>query len=159
MVIHLLSPMFRGAFVLMGDSRTVGITPGKAMKMNFDEVKRVCITSTIAGLNAFVAAGTSKPFRLVYMSGSPCERDQTKKPLFMPKFLLMRVSVPDPRRCRFGSPCLMRPRVRRRTKSSPLRPSMISRQPWRSPAGSSLPKLPGSSRSTPSSSYWGSVVP
>ena len=39
-------------------------------------------------------AGPAKPFRFMYMSGTTCERDQTKNPGFMGRYMLMRVSTP-----------------------------------------------------------------
>ena len=36
------------------------------------------------------AAGTQSPFRFLYMSGSSAERDQAKKPLVLPAYMLMR---------------------------------------------------------------------
>jgi hypothetical protein len=35
------------------------------------------------------------PFRFIYMSGAAAERDQSKKPSFMPQYSLMRVSLND----------------------------------------------------------------
>ncbi len=37
-------------------------------------------------------AGVNRPFRFVYISGSAAERDQTKRPVVIPEYLLMRVS-------------------------------------------------------------------
>ncbi|KAI1179790.1 NAD(P)-binding protein [Nemania sp. FL0916] len=69
---------------------TVGITPQKAMTLGFEETKRICQTSTIAGLRAMHEAGTSTPFRFLYMNGATAERDPKKTPKFMPEFSLMR---------------------------------------------------------------------
>ncbi|RYP16372.1 hypothetical protein DL765_005152 [Monosporascus sp. GIB2] len=69
---------------------TVGITPTKSRGYDWEVVKRVCHTSTLAGLAAMYEAGPAKPFRFLYMSGSAAERDQTKKPRFMPQYLLLR---------------------------------------------------------------------
>jgi hypothetical protein len=42
---------------------------------NFDEVRRVCQTSTIAGITAMYEASPTKPFRFLYMSGDGVNRD------------------------------------------------------------------------------------
>ncbi|KAK6955647.1 hypothetical protein Daesc_003289 [Daldinia eschscholtzii] len=57
---------------------TVAITPTKSKTYDFEEVKRVCQTSTIAGLRAMHESGVSKPFRFLYMSGAAAERDRGK---------------------------------------------------------------------------------
>ncbi|KAL1892776.1 hypothetical protein Sste5346_006859 [Sporothrix stenoceras] len=71
---------------------TVAITPSKSSAFPFEEVRRVCQTSTLAGLRALHASRGAKtsPFRFVYMSGIAAERDQTKKPPFKPEYSLMR---------------------------------------------------------------------
>lgn len=75
---------------------TVAITPSKSSTYAFDEVRRVCQTSTLVGLRAMHAARGTKtktsPFRFMYMSGIAAERDQTKVPSFKPEYSLMRVS-------------------------------------------------------------------
>ncbi|KAJ6512994.1 putative nucleoside-diphosphate-sugar epimerase [Mycena sanguinolenta] len=68
---------------------TVAITPTKSKDVPFDEVKRVCYTSTLVGLSAFRDAGVG-PFRFIYMSGVGAERDQSKTPPWMPEYALMR---------------------------------------------------------------------
>lgn len=73
-------------------TRTVGVTPIRAMRQDFAEVKRVCQDCTIAGLEAMREAGPSKPFRFVYLSGDGTPRDMTKQPLVLGQFLCMRVS-------------------------------------------------------------------
>ncbi|KAJ7679040.1 hypothetical protein DFH06DRAFT_1315988 [Mycena polygramma] len=69
---------------------TVAITPSKSKSFQFDEVTRICQTSTLVGLQAMHDAGLNKPFRFIYMSGTAAERDQTKKPSWMPEYSLMR---------------------------------------------------------------------
>ncbi|KAF7374665.1 Succinate-semialdehyde dehydrogenase [Mycena sanguinolenta] len=69
---------------------TVAITPSKSKDFTFDEVKRVCYTSTLVGLNVLRGAGVGRPFRFIYMSGIAAERDQSKTPPFMPEYCLMR---------------------------------------------------------------------
>ena len=72
---------------------TVAITPSRSSMYPFDEVRRVCQSSTLAGLRAIIGAGPNKPFRFMYLSGMTAERDQTKKPAFKPEYALMRVSM------------------------------------------------------------------
>ncbi|KAI0479398.1 putative nucleoside-diphosphate-sugar epimerase [Xylariaceae sp. FL0804] len=70
---------------------TVAITPSKASLYDFDEVRRVCQTSTLEGLRAMHAAGPAAPsFRFVYMSGAGDAQDPTKPPWFRPEYSLMR---------------------------------------------------------------------
>ncbi|KAI0193715.1 hypothetical protein EV127DRAFT_478948 [Xylaria flabelliformis] len=69
---------------------TVAITPSKAKTYDFEVVKRVCHTSAIAGLRSMHEAGTTSPFRFLYMSGAAAERDQSKTPKFNPEYSLMR---------------------------------------------------------------------
>ncbi|RYO85250.1 hypothetical protein DL766_000106 [Monosporascus sp. MC13-8B] len=69
---------------------TVAITPAKSRGYDWEVVKRVCHTSTLAGLAALCEAGPAQPFRFLYASGSAAERDQTKKPRFMPQYSLLR---------------------------------------------------------------------
>ncbi|RYP83828.1 hypothetical protein DL770_005298 [Monosporascus sp. CRB-9-2] len=69
---------------------TVAITPGKSRAHDWEVVKRVCQTSTLAGLAAMCEAGPARPFRFLYVSGATAERDQTKTPRFMPQYTLMR---------------------------------------------------------------------
>ncbi|KAF8206182.1 putative nucleoside-diphosphate-sugar epimerase [Mycena galopus ATCC 62051] len=69
---------------------TVAITPTKSLEIAFEEVKRVCHTSTLVGLSALRDAGLGRPFRFIYMSGVAAERDQSKTPAQMPQYSLMR---------------------------------------------------------------------
>ncbi|OTA52366.1 putative nucleoside-diphosphate-sugar epimerase [Hypoxylon sp. EC38] len=69
---------------------TVAITPSKSKAYDFEEVKRVCQTSTLVGLRAMHESGLSKPFRFLYMSGAAAERDPTKTPKFQPEYSHMR---------------------------------------------------------------------
>ncbi|KAI1120652.1 NAD(P)-binding protein [Nemania abortiva] len=69
---------------------TVAITPSKSKTYDFEEVRRICQTSPIAGLRAMHEAGTATPFRFVYMSGAAAERDPEKTPNYMPQYSLMR---------------------------------------------------------------------
>lgn len=82
---------------------TVAITPSKSKKLPFDEVRHVCLDNTLVGIKAMVQARqdarAKDSFRFMYMSGAATERDQTKKPSFMPEYSLMRVSVPGASNC------------------------------------------------------------
>ncbi|XXG97485.1 hypothetical protein Hte_003788 [Hypoxylon texense] len=69
---------------------TVAITPSKSNMYNFEEVKRVCQTCTIAGFKAMHQSGLSKPFRFLYTSGAGCERDQTKTLRYQPQYMRLR---------------------------------------------------------------------
>ncbi|OAG01495.1 uncharacterized protein CC84DRAFT_1167705 [Paraphaeosphaeria sporulosa] len=69
---------------------TIAITPSKSSNYFWEEVVRVCQTSTMVGLRTMHEAGMGKPFRFIYMSGIAGERDQTKTPSFKPKYSLMR---------------------------------------------------------------------
>lgn len=76
-------------------NRTVAITPMRSRSLPWDEVKKVCQTNTMAGMEAIHGAGINKPFRFLYMSGAAAPRDQTQKPRFMADYGLMRVSWLD----------------------------------------------------------------
>ncbi|KAF8311142.1 hypothetical protein DL93DRAFT_2169194 [Clavulina sp. PMI_390] len=69
---------------------TVAITPSKSLTYKWSEVVRVCQTSPLAGLQAMFEAGPSSPFRFLYMSGYKVERDQSKPPPVMARYVLMR---------------------------------------------------------------------
>jgi hypothetical protein len=74
----------------------VAITPSKSKRLSFEEVTRVCQTSTLAALEALHEAGVGRPFRFLYMSGTAAERDQSKTPSWMPEYSLMRVRTISP---------------------------------------------------------------
>ncbi|KAK7033363.1 putative nucleoside-diphosphate-sugar epimerase [Favolaschia claudopus] len=70
---------------------TVAITPAKSKAFPFEEVTRVCQTSTLAGLNAMHDAGIAQPFRFLYMSGTGAPRSPSdKQPFYMPEYSRMR---------------------------------------------------------------------
>ncbi|KAF3071122.1 putative nucleoside-diphosphate-sugar epimerase protein [Daldinia childiae] len=69
---------------------TVAITPSKSKMYDFEEVKRICQTSTIVGFKAIHESGVSKPFRFLYMSGAAAERDPEKAVRFQPQYSYMR---------------------------------------------------------------------
>jgi hypothetical protein len=50
----------------------------------------------VAALKAMYESGVTKPFRFIYMAGDGTERDQTKTPAMMAKYMLMRVSTISP---------------------------------------------------------------
>lgn len=63
----------------------------KSRGVDFAEVKRICQTCTLAGLEAMYKVRPSKPFRFLYISAEGTPRDMTQKPLFMGEYQLMRV--------------------------------------------------------------------
>ncbi|KAI1102028.1 NAD(P)-binding protein [Jackrogersella minutella] len=69
---------------------TVAITPTKSRTYDFEEVRRVCQTCTLAGFKTIHDSGVSKPFRFLYMSGATVDRDPTKTALFQPEYTRMR---------------------------------------------------------------------
>ncbi|KAI0205741.1 NAD(P)-binding protein [Astrocystis sublimbata] len=69
---------------------TVAIMPWNQKTYDFEELKRVCHTSAIAGLRAMHESGPATPFRFLYMSGIAAERDQSLTPKFYPEYCLMR---------------------------------------------------------------------
>ncbi|KAJ7682450.1 putative nucleoside-diphosphate-sugar epimerase [Mycena polygramma] len=69
---------------------TVAITPTQAKSFPFEEVTRICQTSTLAGLQAIHDAGVHQPFRFIYMSG-----DQTKAPSWVKEYNIMRAETED----------------------------------------------------------------
>lgn len=74
----------------------MAVTPNKSMTMPWDEVRKICLDYTVAGietLSKLPRGNDAKPLRLVYVSGANVERDQTKKPWMMGGYLLMRVSI------------------------------------------------------------------
>jgi hypothetical protein len=77
-------------------ARTVAITPGKATSYKWEDVKRVCQTSTMEALRAIHSAGPAKPFRFVYMSGVLIARDPAKKSFFQGRYGDMRVRTDTP---------------------------------------------------------------
>ncbi|KAK4450617.1 hypothetical protein QBC34DRAFT_402944 [Podospora aff. communis PSN243] len=69
---------------------TVAITPTKSQLEKFEDVVRVCQTSTLAGMRAMVEARVGRKFRFLYMSGLQAERDQGRRPRVMGEYVLMR---------------------------------------------------------------------
>jgi hypothetical protein len=63
---------------------------------DFQDVVRVCQTSTRAGLKAIHESNGAKPFRFLYMSGASVPRDQAEKPKMLADYLLMRVGRCSP---------------------------------------------------------------
>jgi len=51
--------------LLMHLPRTIAVTPSKVDSLPFEEVTRICQTSTMVGLRAMFAAGVAKPFRFM----------------------------------------------------------------------------------------------
>jgi hypothetical protein len=63
------------------------VTPTKSTTHTPEEVRRVCHDYTLEGLRAL-----GPGVRFVYLSGLAVERDQNKRPNWLPDYLLMRVS-------------------------------------------------------------------
>lgn len=72
----------------------MAVTPTKSREMDFKDVKRVCHDYTMLGLKTIDEARGKglEPLRFVYVSGAVAERDQGKRPGWMPEYSLMRVS-------------------------------------------------------------------
>lgn len=71
------------------------MTPSKLKAMPWDEVCKICCEFALVGLQTISQLPRSseqKPLRFIYISGAKAERDPTKKPLVMRKYVLMRVS-------------------------------------------------------------------
>ncbi|KAL7909542.1 hypothetical protein GGI35DRAFT_386624 [Trichoderma velutinum] len=74
----------------------MAVTPRNSSKMPWDEVRKICVDYTIAGLEALSKAprdNTTKPLQFVYVSGANTERDQSKKPWVLGDYCLMRGEV------------------------------------------------------------------
>lgn len=74
----------------------MAVTPSKSAKMPLGEVRKICLDYTIAGLETISQlprGNEAKPLRFVYVSGANSERDQSKKPMVMGDYCLMRVSI------------------------------------------------------------------
>jgi hypothetical protein len=65
--------------------------------MDFATVKKICQDYTMVGLKTISEAREDKatPLKFLYVSGAATERDQTKRPGWMPEYSLMRVSLPS----------------------------------------------------------------
>ncbi|GFP52293.1 hypothetical protein TASIC1_0001044500 [Trichoderma asperellum] len=74
----------------------MAVTPRKSGAMPWDEVRKICLEYTIAGLETLSKlprGNEAKPLRFLYVSGANTERDQTKKPWVMGDYCLMRGEV------------------------------------------------------------------
>ncbi|KAJ5358909.1 uncharacterized protein N7496_011322, partial [Penicillium cataractarum] len=69
---------------------TVAVTPFRSGNFDFDEVKRVCQSCTMTGLQAMYEAQQGRPFRFMYLSAEGTPDDTTKKPIFMGDYQIMR---------------------------------------------------------------------
>lgn len=80
--------------LMNGIDRTVAVTPSKSRSMDLETVKRICLDYTMLGLETtWEARGEGmEPLRFVYVSGAAAERDQRRRPGWMPEYSLMRVS-------------------------------------------------------------------
>lgn len=82
---------------LITHGRTVAITPFRSGSFSFEEVKRVCQSCTLTGLQTIYEAQGGRPFRFMYLSAEGTPDDPTKKPMFMGDYQIMRVSKQEPR--------------------------------------------------------------
>ncbi|KAM0249549.1 hypothetical protein ACHAQJ_008977 [Trichoderma viride] len=74
----------------------MAVTPRMSGTMPWEEVRKVCLDYTIAGLETLSKlprSNTAKPLQFLYISGANTERDQTKKPWVMGDYCLMRGEV------------------------------------------------------------------
>ncbi|KAH6615976.1 hypothetical protein B0J18DRAFT_293665 [Chaetomium sp. MPI-SDFR-AT-0129] len=77
---------------------TIGLVPNKAMSTSLEEAGKICrdypvrAVETISKLRQAAPESDAKktPCRFLYISGSAAERDQTKKPLILGAYLLIR---------------------------------------------------------------------
>lgn len=72
----------------------MAVTPRNSGKMPWDEVRKICLDYTIAGLEVLSKAprnDATKPLQFVYVSGANAERDQSRKPWVLGDYCLMRV--------------------------------------------------------------------
>jgi hypothetical protein len=76
----------------------MAVTPPKFKTMPREEVRKVCLDYTIAGLETLSKLprnNTAKPLQFLYVSGANTERDQTKKPWVLGDYFLLRVRIGD----------------------------------------------------------------
>ncbi|KAK1250085.1 hypothetical protein MKX08_010088 [Trichoderma sp. CBMAI-0020] len=74
----------------------MAVTPNKSATMPWDEVQKICLEYTVAGIETISKlprGNEAKPLRFFYVSGANTERDQTKKPWVMGSYCLMRGGV------------------------------------------------------------------
>ncbi|KAM3071418.1 hypothetical protein ACMFMG_009015 [Clarireedia jacksonii] len=73
----------------------LAILPSQSKKMPWEEVRKVCLDYTATGLSVIsqLPRDSTSPFRFIYVSGSSAERDQTKKPMILGDYFLLRGQV------------------------------------------------------------------
>ncbi|KAL7935970.1 hypothetical protein V8C35DRAFT_296500 [Trichoderma chlorosporum] len=74
----------------------MAVTPSNSRKMSWDEVRKICLDYTVAGLEELAKiprSNATKPLQFVYVSGSNAERDQSKKPWILGEYCLMRGEI------------------------------------------------------------------
>ncbi|KAH8807463.1 hypothetical protein F5884DRAFT_899859 [Xylogone sp. PMI_703] len=74
----------------------IAITPSRSKTMAWEEVRKICLDYTLTGLETISQLQrdhAKEPFRFIYVSGIKAERDQTKKPLILGGYTLMRGEV------------------------------------------------------------------
>ncbi|KAH7136754.1 hypothetical protein B0J13DRAFT_677591 [Dactylonectria estremocensis] len=71
----------------------IAITPTRSKTKQWDEVRKVCLDHTATGIETLSLLSddrSTKPMRFIYTSGDRAERDQSKKPLILGEYSLMR---------------------------------------------------------------------
>lgn len=80
--------------------RTIAVTPSQLKTTPWKHTVKVSRDFAIRGIETIAQLprnGTAKnPFRFIYMSGNNAERDQTKKPMILGDYCLLRVWFPRP---------------------------------------------------------------
>ncbi|RFU80021.1 hypothetical protein TARUN_2243 [Trichoderma arundinaceum] len=74
----------------------MAVTLPNSKAMPWDEVRKICLDYTIAGLETLSKlprGNAAKPLRFLYLSGANTERDQTKKPWVLGDYSLLRGEV------------------------------------------------------------------
>ncbi|KAG9254033.1 putative nucleoside-diphosphate-sugar epimerase [Emericellopsis atlantica] len=69
---------------------TVAITPSKSMTYPWEDVVKICQTSTTTALHAMIGAGMAEPFRFLYVSGDRVDPDSPPKPGPMGRYIQLR---------------------------------------------------------------------
>ncbi|ORY12195.1 hypothetical protein BCR34DRAFT_600761 [Clohesyomyces aquaticus] len=67
----------------------LAITPSKSKTFPWEEVRKVNLDYTVAGMQSLMAV-SEKPFRFIYTSGQMSERDQSKKLALLGDYRLLR---------------------------------------------------------------------
>ncbi|KAH7320282.1 hypothetical protein B0I35DRAFT_408962 [Stachybotrys elegans] len=68
---------------------TIATTPDQLRSMTSEQSRNISLDYMVYGLETMAKVANS-PFRFAYISGAKSERDQTKRPMVLPEFCLMR---------------------------------------------------------------------